>query len=274
MKSLLKILVLAQEKREQIALCTVVETSGSTPLKAGAKMLIWANGDSAGTIGGGNVESKVIADAVKLIQQKESKLIDYALLKQNMCCGGSMKIFIEPQKPQKQLIIFGSGHIGSNVAFYTQKLNFKTILIDERSNMLDKIELPDIQKIPLNHKAAFPKLLFDSDTYVIICTHQHEYDREILAHCIHQNTAYLGMIGSMRKILITKKRFLEQNICSQEELDRVDMPMGFDIGQNGPEEIALGIVAKIVAVSNHKEMIQKVKSENYEEASFDSNGCR
>ncbi|MDP1725258.1 MAG: XdhC family protein [Bacteroidota bacterium] len=273
MQSLFNILQCALEKREQLALCTVVETSGSTPLKAGAKMLIWANGDSAGTIGGGNVESQVIADAIKLILQNESKLIDYALLKQNMCCGGTMKIFIEPQKPQKQLIVFGSGHIGSHVAFYAQKLQFKTILIDERSKMLDKTDVPDIQKFPLNHKEAFSKLLFDSDTYVIICTHQHEYDREILAYCINQNTAYLGMIGSMRKILITKKRFLEHNICSKEQLDRVDMPMGFDIGQNGPEEIALGIVAKIVAVSNQKEIIQKVKTETYEEASFDSNGC-
>ncbi len=273
MQSLFNILQLAQEKREQIALCTVVETSGSTPLKTGAKMLVWANGDSAGTIGGGNIELQVIADAIKLILLKESKLIDYALLKQNMCCGGNMKIFIEPQKPQKQLIIFGSGHIGSNVAFYAQKLQFKTILIDERSKMLDKTDVPGIQKFPLNHKEAFSKLQFDSDTYVIICTHQHEYDREILAYCINQNTAYLGMIGSMRKILITKKRFLEQNICSKEQLDRVDMPMGFDIGQNGPEEIALGIVAKIVAISNQKEIIQKVKTETYEEASFDSNGC-
>ncbi len=273
MQSLFERLHLALEKREQVALCTVVETSGSTPLKAASKILIWSDGKSSGTIGGGNVEFQVIEDAIQQIRKKESKLIDYSLLKQNMCCGGTMKIFIEPQKPIKQLIIFGAGHIGSNVAFFSQKLSYKIVLVDERKEMLDKVDLPDIKKILLPHKKAFADITFDGETYIIICTHQHEYDREILAYCVKQQTAYLGMIGSMRKVLVTRKRFLDQKLCSKKRLDQVDMPMGFDIGQNGPEEIALGIVAKIVAVSNHKEIIQTTKSEKYEEATFDSDGC-
>src|ERR1022692_3121969 len=92
----------AIEKRESLAQCTVVATSGSTPLKAGAKMLVWKDGKSFGTIGGGNVEKLVMEDAISIMDSGEPALKEYHLLKEQMCCGGTMKIFIEPLKRTKQ----------------------------------------------------------------------------------------------------------------------------------------------------------------------------
>ncbi len=273
MLSLIKKLNEAIDKREAVAQCTVVATSGSTPLKAGAKMIVWNNGKQFGTIGGGNIEKLVIEDAVELMNTGKTELKEYNLLKQQMCCGGTMKIFIEPIKRTKQLLIFGAGHVGSNIANFAQTLNFKTIIIDEREEILNEINFDSTQNILLNHRDAFSKLTFDADTFIVICTHLHEYDREILAHCIHQPHAYLGMIGSRRKIIITRKRFLDQDICTEEQLEKIDMPMGFDIGQNSPAEIALGIVAKIIAVSNNKEIQSENKITQHEEAGFNSNGC-
>ena len=219
-------------------------------------MLVWTNGKIYGTIGGGNLEKRVIDEAMLLYEFGIPKLNEYALLKEQMCCGGTMQIFLEPMKPQKQLLIFGAGHIGSQIADYAQRLDFKVVVIDERFEMLEKISETESEKIFLNHREAFSKIVFDTSTYIVICTHLHEYDREILAFCINQPHAYLGMIGSKRKVLITKKRFLEQQIAVFEQLEGVDMPMGFDIGQNSPAEIALGIMAKIVAVANGRKLFQ------------------
>lgn len=243
-------------QREHVTLCTVVETNGSTPLKAGAKMLVWENGQTAGTIGGGNIEKKVIATAMETYQSGRPTLEDYALLKEQMCCGGSMKIFIEPMKPRNQLIIFGAGHIGSNISYFADKLDFNVVIADERKEFINRIRLNDVKKLNLSHQKAFSKISFDSNTYIVICTHSHEYDRQILAWCIAKPNAYLGMIGSHRKALVTNKLFLQQKIATQDQLNKVDMPIGYDIGQQSPAEIALGIVAKIVALSNNKYLTQ------------------
>jgi xanthine dehydrogenase accessory factor len=264
MKSVTEILNEAIKNREAVVLCTVVNTSGSTPLKAGAKMLVWINRKIYGTIGGGNIEKKVMEEAVLLYESGLPKLMEYALLKEQMCCGGTMQIFMEPMKPQNQLLIFGAGHIGSQMAVYARNLDFKVILIDERHEMLEKAGDPETEKIYLSHREAFSKIVFDTGTYIVICTHLHEYDREILAFCINKPHAYLGMIGSKRKVLITKKRFLEQNIAAMDRLEGVDMPMGFDIGQNSPAEIALGIMAKIVAVANGRKLFQLVTSTSFD----------
>lgn len=271
MQRITEILNRSLTKREPVALCTVVSALGSTPLKVGAKMLVWSNGKIFGTIGGGNLEKQVIEDALRILAAGQALLNEYNLLEQEMCCGGTMRIFIEPMKPQKQLLIFGAGHVGGHVAFFGQKLDFKVVLIDERPDMLQKADAVDAEKILLPHREAFSQLVFDADTFIVITTHLHEYDREILAHCIRQPHAYLGMIGSRRKVLITRKRFLAENICSEEELDEIDMPMGFDLGRNGPAEIALGIAAKILAVANGRYLNEGLNNLDYAASDRNSN---
>jgi xanthine dehydrogenase accessory factor len=273
MLSLIKKLAEILDRREPVVQCTVIDTKGSTPLKSGARMLVLADGTIYGTIGGGNVEKLVISDALESLQLNKPDIKEYNLLQNEMCCGGVMKIFLEPMQRSKQLLIFGAGHVGSAIAEFAQTLNFKTVLLDERIDILNRVNVPSTHKIQLHHTEAFEVLNFDTDTYIVICTHLHEYDREILAYCLNQPCAYLGMIGSKRKVLVTRKRFLLQEISTREQLDKVDMPMGFDIGQNSPAEIALGIIAKIIAVSNGKEILTPFKINEYDEAGFNSDGC-
>ena len=102
----------------------------------------------------------------------------------------------------------------------------------------------------MHHRQFLSQVVMDENTYVVICTHLHQYDREILARCIKRPLAYLGMIGSKRKIAITRKAFLSQGLATEQELSKVDMPMGFNIGGNTPAEIGISIVAKLVAVMN------------------------
>ena len=233
------------------AYCIIVETKGSTPRKVGAKMIVYADGSIYGTIGGGNLEKKVIENAIKQIELNAPRLFKHDLLHQhNMCCGGSVSIYIEPIVKKKRLYIFGAGHTGAALAKFASGLDFDIFLIDDRKEYLDAIDQKEINKMHAEYSVVLPSLPFDENTYVVIMTYEHSFDRDILSHCINQPHAYLGMIGSQRKIELTKKMFTEAKFASKKQLDAVDMPMGLSIKADGPEEIAISILAKLIHVKN------------------------
>jgi len=233
------------------ALCTVVQTKGSTPRKVGAKMIVYDDGSIAGTIGGGNLEKEVITNALKQIECNEAKLFKHDLLHQHsMCCGGNVHIYIEPIEKMKRLYIFGAGHTGEALAKISASLDFDIYVIDDRKEYINNIKMQGLNKMSLSYKDALPSLPFDHNTYVVIMTYEHSYDRDILAFCLKQPFAYLGMIGSKRKIELTKKMFIEGKLATLEELEKVDMPMGLPIHAEGPQEIAISILAKLIEVKN------------------------
>ena len=241
----------AQQKNLDVALCVVVNTRGSTPRKAGAKMLVYRDGSIFGTIGGGDLEKKVIAQALDSFKSRTSSVFKHDLLHQhNMCCGGSVEIYIEPVMKMNKLYIFGAGHTGHALARYALGFDFEIVIIDDRKEYLDEITLDGVNKLNLHYAQALPVLPFDEHTYITIMTYSHPYDRDILAFCLKKPSAYLGMIGSQRKVEMTKKMFAEGKIGTMEELDKVDMPMGIDIGAEGPDEIAISILSKLIAVKH------------------------
>jgi len=236
---------------DKAALCIIVQTKGSTPRKVGAKMIVKEDGSITGTIGGGNLEKKVIENALKQLNENEPKLYKHDLLHQHsMCCGGSVEVYIEPIQKMKKLYIFGAGHTGNALANLAKGLSFDTYVIDDRKEYLDEMKVEGVNKMNLDYKKVLPSLPFDNDTFIVIMTYEHAYDRDILAYCIKQPHAYLGMIGSKRKVEITKKMFKEGKLASKTELDAVDMPMGMNINADGPEEIAVSIMAKLISVKN------------------------
>lgn len=233
------------------ALCIVVNTRGSAPRVAGTKMLVYEDGKISGTIGGGNLEKKVIENALAVIKNKNPKLFRHDLLHQhNMCCGGSVDIYIEPVMKKNKLYIFGAGHTGQALATLAQDFDFEIVLIDDRKEYIDACEINTVNKMNLPFSQALQLLPFDDHTYNVILTYQHDTDREILAHCLGKPNAYIGMIGSRRKIEITKKMFVEAGVSSLDLLEKVDMPMGLDIHAETPQEIAASILAKLIKVKN------------------------
>ena len=248
--NLLKTIEDIRKSDKKGALCVIVDTKGSTP-KTGAKMAVTDDREIYGTIGGGNLEKKVIENALEQIKSNEPKLFKHDLLQQHdMCCGGTVYIYIEPIYKMNKLYIFGAGHTGTALAEYAAPMDFDVFVIDDRKEYLDQIKNKDIDKMNLDYKKALPFIPFDDKTFVVIMTYEHSHDRDILSHFIKQNLAYLGMIGSQRKIELTKKMFLDGKIANQEELDRVDMPIGLSIHAKGPEEIAISILAKLIEVKN------------------------
>ena len=235
----------------QAALCTIVGTKGSTPRKPGSRMIVFSDGSIAGTVGGGQLEVAVISQALEVLKTGQPQTLEHALVHDHgMCCGGSLQIFIEPIIAMKQLYIFGAGHIGKSLARFANELNFKVTLIDERPEAFENFELVDIQKINKSHRVVFDELKFDENTFAVVVTHDHSIDREIVAHCAKQPHAYLGMIGSLRKVELAKKTFRAGEILTEQEMEKIDWPMGVSIKVETPEEIAISILAKLIDVRN------------------------
>jgi xanthine dehydrogenase accessory factor len=245
----------SQRKNIPVALCTIVSVKGSTPRKVGAKMLVFEDGSISGTIGGGNLEKKVIENALNVLIGREAKLFKHDLLHQlDMCCGGTVEIFIEPILERNRLYIFGAGHTGHKLAQYAVNLDFEIFLIDDRKEHLDGCRIPGVSKMHMNFQESLPLLPFDENVFACIMTYSHPMDREILSYCINKPFAYLGMIGSQRKVEVTKKMFAEGLGITKSQLDKVDMPMGLDIMAEGPDEIAISILAKLIDVKHKKKL--------------------
>ncbi|MCC6383945.1 MAG: XdhC/CoxI family protein [Bacteroidia bacterium] len=240
-----------RSKNQSVAVCTVVHTKGSTPRRIGAKMLVDTNGNIIGTIGGGEFEKAVIENALHQLAEGKHKLFRHDLVHQHgMCCGGTVDVFIEIIMKKNRLYVFGAGHTGQALVKYAHNFSFEIYLIDERKEYIRNCTIEEVNKLNLPYQQALQALPFDNSSYICIMTHSHPVDREILACCLNKPHAYLGMIGSRRKVEITKKKFIEAGIADYERIASVDMPMGIFIGAEGPDEIALSIVAKLISVKN------------------------
>lgn len=254
MKGFIKQLEQIIAQRADAATCTVVATQGSAPLKAGAKMLVWKSGHTYGTIGGGELERKVVEQAVSTIDKRQPAIFDHNLVKDHqMCCGGKVKVYIEPVKIPWPVYLFGGGHVSQALAEHMRPLeDFEITVIDDRPGIFDGWNANGLTLINKQAAEVLPTLSWGDHAFAVIFTYSHPLDREILAFCLQKQTAYTGMIGSKRKAAMTRKLFLEQAIATDAQLDAVDMPIGIDIGGQSTQEIAISIVAKLISIKNKK----------------------
>ena len=234
-----------------VVLCIVTGTSGSTPRKAGSKMLVLGDGSIKGTIGGGSVEFQVIQDAIKLLSSGEPMVKNYHLEEDlNMQCGGTMQVYFEGIGCLPKLYIFGGGHIGKALAGFAVSLGFRTTVFDQREGIFDSWDLPCIETKIGNYLQLIESTTFDKNSYIVIVTPNHEFDETILLACAPLEYAYLGMIGSKRKVAEISNKALENNILSAEILSKIDMPIGLPFAAETPAEIAISIAAKMIDIKN------------------------
>lgn len=239
------------ESNHKTALCIIVSTKGSTPLKAGAKMIVYEDGSICGTIGGGPLEKLTIENALEVIRDKKSKLIKHDLNAQlRMCCGGVVEIFIEPIMQKKKLFVFGAGHVGKAIVRHASDLDFDITVIDPRKEIFNDWSITGYNKVVGSFAKVLPGLPYDQNTFIIITTFDHATDREVLAFCMKKPHCYIGMIGSKNKVARTHEMFISEKIATKKELEKVDMPVGLDIHAESADEIAISIVAKLIMEKN------------------------
>ncbi|HUL33613.1 MAG TPA: XdhC/CoxI family protein [Candidatus Eisenbacteria bacterium] len=242
---------------ERGALATIVHTNGSIPSYESSRMLVREDGSSLGTIGGGCVEADVWAAAREVIHKEAPRKLVFHLNNEatydnGLICGGTVEIFLEPILPQPMLYLFGAGHVSTAVAKAAQSVGFGVGVVDDRAAFANSERFPMAQEIYTSYDDAFQNLHPGSSSYLVIVTRGHKEDMRVLAWAVRTKARYVGMIGSKRKVLSVYKA-LEKEAYTMEEFERIYAPMGLDIGALSPEEIAVSIVAELVAVRRNVE---------------------
>lgn len=232
------------------ALCTIISSKGSTPRKTGAKMLVYQNGSIVGTIGGGEIEGRVIEEAVASISSGESKIRSYDLIDPQKgdpgICGGTLEIFIEPLTQPDDLVVVGGGHVGRAVVFLAKWLGFQVILNDDRAEFCTPENAPEaddfihckLEQLPDHYE-------FSSTTAVVLATRNNQVDIEGLPEILAAPSSYIGVISSQRRWNLTREELLKTGIKAA-DLEKVHAPIGLDICADTPEEIALSIMAEVI----------------------------
>jgi len=236
-------------------LATVVESFGSTPRKAGAKMLVLDDGSTIDTVGGGKVEQQVVLDALDALKRGVSRTVKYELRTSGehalgMECGGETTVFLEVNKPAQTLVIAGAGHIAQKLAPMAKLLDFRVVVVDNRPEFANVDNLPDADEVICGHPAELPELVaLDHNSYVVIVTHGHIHDKDTLEAVLAADVAYVGMIGSKNKVRVVLEQLLDQG-ADAERLSRVYSPIGLDLGGGTPGEIGVSILSEIIAIQH------------------------
>lgn len=240
-------------------LCILIEQHGSTPRKEGASMWVYPDGSIEGTIGGGPMEHECVRDAQNMLGSDETVAIkNYDLgagLNASSCpegavCGGGGRVYMEVVMPETELFIFGAGHVGKALARVASAAGYDVTVWDERTEYANDENIPWARTIacPLEdlfgekHAGAFHK-----NSYVVIVTRGHNLDSEAIRLMEGREAAYIGVIGSRGKIAFVDNKLKSQGV-SEAYLDKIYRPIGLPIRAETPEEIAVCILAEIVAV--------------------------
>lgn len=248
----------ALERGEAAALVTIVSTTGSTPQRVGAKMLVYADGRTVGTIGGGCYENDAFWKAREAITNRKPQLIRYELSddfaqETGLICGGQMDIYIEPIEPSPELYIVGAGHIGFHLARVAHEAGFTVHVIDDREKFANAERFPQASEIVVDD---IPQWLEHASlplhAYVVVVTRGHTNDLEAMRALAPHDLRYLGLIGSRAKVARIYDELLKDGRLDPERLERVHAPIGLDIGAVTPQEIAVSIAAELIAVKHGK----------------------
>ena len=255
------------EKGEDFVIAKVVDTSGSAPRKKGAWLLMMKDGTKAGTVGGGALELETEKLALTAFDTKQSFIYHFRLQpgeanSLDMRCGGDVDIsieYIDAANPGSFLYefnlrttayIFGAGHVGLALEPVLRHVGFKTVVLDDRMEYANRERFPEAgEVIVLNSfQQAFNNIETDLDSYIVIMTRGHAGDYDVLKQALKVPHAYIGMIGSEKKVAAGLKLLREQEGFSQEELEKIYSPIGLPIHAETPEEIAVSVAAEMINV--------------------------
>ena len=240
------------EDGKTVVLATVVETSRSVPRHSGAKMLILSDSHQVGTIGGGEMEARVIKEACACMDDGTSLLLNYELVDPVAgdpgVCGGTVTIHLETYMPNSKILIIGCGHVGRAVAELASWLGFHVVATDDREEIAESVTEADLVLTGSIEETLKQVNLTDRD-HVVAVTRNAELDIQNLPHLLSTEAKSIGVMGSSRRWETTRSS-LESAGVSEEDLSRITSPIGLDLNAETPQEIALSILSQIIEQDN------------------------
>ena len=236
------------------ALATVIEVKGSAPAREPMKILVRADGTTLGSVGGGCLEEEVKRQAQRVIEEERPRRVAMALTAEDsvdgaLICGGSVEVYLEPITAPP-LVLFGGGHVSKAVATLAARVGFRLLITDDRPDYASKARFPMAAETRVDYPDAAARTIpIDRATYVLVMTRSHADDRQILHELWRRGATprYVGMIGSGTKARLTFEQLLVAGV-DREWLKRIRTPVGLRLGARTADEIAVSIVAELIAV--------------------------
>jgi len=249
-EQILRELMAALEERRPVALATIVATKRSVPRSAGTKMLIYGDGATAGTVGGGEMEAKVVGEALETIRTRQPRVVEYELVNPNEgdpgICGGELTVYLEPYMSPHTVYVIGCGHVGVTVLELANWLGYRTIAIDDRPDLVSEEALPNVDvRFAGSVTGAVAANPVPEDASIIVVTRSPEMDVRILPDLLETPASYIGVMGSRKRWESTREHLVAAGIAP-ERLDGIHVPIGLEINAETLEEIAVSILSEVI----------------------------
>ncbi len=244
-------LAAAVEEGRPVVLATVVGTRRSAPRHSGAKMLVFESGETSGTIGGGEMEARVIAAAREALADGRSQLLEYALIDPRRgdpgVCGGEVEIYLEPYMPNHTVYVVGCGHVGRAVLDLARWLGYRTVAIDDRPEAVTSEALPDVDERVLGTLVDVDTPIAENSSIVLV-TRNVDRDVAVLPEALASPARYIGVMGSTTRWRTVAAQLADAGVAAG-ALDRVHTPIGIEMNAETLEEIAVSILSEIIRVN-------------------------
>lgn len=233
-------------------ICTIVDVEGSASRKAGSKMIVWQDGSTHSSIGGGEFEHHIKTQALAFYQtNQQTKSIDYQKFDQECNTHKKITVFLERISTQITLNIYGAGYVGAAIAELALWTGFNVILADDRpeiiTNLSPQLEPHGRLSTPTEFSQQFKTI---PEKYLVLATRSTEIDCQILPSILQDELKYIGILGSKKRWNHTKNQLAQHNIPTQ-KLNQIHTPIGLSINAKTPKEIAISVIGQLIQVQNN-----------------------
>lgn len=240
-----------------VVLATIVATRRSVPRHEGTKMLVYRDGATVGTVGGGAMEAAAIEVALGTLRTGRARTVDYELVNPSEgdpgICGGELTIYLEPYMPAHTVYVIGCGHVGRTVVDLAHWLGYQTVAIDDRPDLVSDEAMPNADvRFAGSVKEAIAAHPVPEDASIVVVTRSPELDVAILPDLIATPARYIGVMGSRTRWRSTREHLLASGINAS-DLDRLHVPIGLDLNAETLEEIAVSILSEVIKINRGDE---------------------
>ncbi|MFH1039392.1 MAG: XdhC/CoxI family protein [PVC group bacterium] len=234
----------------------------TAPAETAGGMLVGETGRITGSLGGGEVEERVIGQAREVLRDGRARRLEIGVSpaeekQRGMLPGGTLKFYVEPVREIPTLCIFGAGALAAVLTRLGSLAGFLIAVVDDDPAFASRERFPEAEVVLTDHyRDLAGRLAVDNTWYLVIATRNHHRDKRVLKQAVYLNAAYVGILFSRKK----KDAFfklLEKEGIPRERLDRVRLPAGLPIGAATIEEMAVSIIAEIIQVRHNRKCYKK-----------------
>ena len=225
------------QKQETHCLATIVESS-DPGIPVGHKLIVLKDGSIEGEFNSRRMNATISDLALKAIEENEKRMVEI---------DSRIRVFLDVLSSENRLLVCGAGHIAIPLARFARQVGFRVTVLDDRKDFAHPSRFPACDVIAADFIAALHDMPLGASTFVVVITRGHEHDVDCLGEVLQKETAYVGLIGSRRRVRIVLEGLAKAGIPSN-RLSQVFTPIGLPIGAESPDEIALSIISELVCV--------------------------